>query len=98
MVKVTSSESAIGCLIDLAMHRRSIADRLIIRSADHRLPIRPLVLLLEDVRGVQVERGRGARVGAAELGVAAVADGQVLQPPVDDEIDERRRRRGCCTR
>ena len=33
--------------------------------------------------------GGGARVAAAELGVAAVADGQILQPPVDDQIDER---------
>ena len=55
----------------------------------YRRPIRPFVLLLEDVRGVEIERGRGARVGAAELGVAAVADGQVLQPAVDDQIDER---------
>ena len=28
-------------------------------------------------------------IGAAELGVAAIADGQVLQPAVDDEIDQR---------
>ena len=33
----------------------------------------------------------GARVGAAEFRVTAVADGQILQPSVDNEIDERRR-------
>ena len=33
--------------------------------------------------------GRVARVRAAELGVAAVADGQILQPAVDEQIDQR---------
>ncbi len=39
---------------------------------------------------MQVERRRRARVIAAEFGVAAVADRDVFQPPVDDEIDQRR--------
>jgi len=40
---------------------------------------------------VQVEGGRAAFVLAAELGVTAVADGEVLQSAIHDEIDERRR-------
>ena len=39
---------------------------------------------------MEVEGGRGPRIGAAELGVAAIADGDVLQASVDHEIDERR--------
>src|SRR5688572_29513529 len=35
----------------------------------------PLVLLLEDVGGVEIECGGGSRVRAAELRVAAVTDG-----------------------
>ena len=41
---------------------------------------------------MQVEGGRGARVAAAKFRVAAVADGDVLQPPVHDQIDQRRGR------
>src|SRR3954452_13439652 len=51
----------------------------------------PLVLLLEDIGGMQVEGGGGAAIRAAELGVAALADRHVLETTVDDEIDERRR-------
>jgi hypothetical protein len=39
---------------------------------------------------VQIEGGRGARVAAAEFGMAAIADGEVFEPAVDNEIDEGR--------
>ena len=39
---------------------------------------------------MQIEGGRIPRVGAAELGVAAVADREILEAPVDDQVDERR--------
>src|SRR5262249_10292253 len=48
----------------------------------------PLILLLKHVRGVQIEGGGGAFVCAAKLRVAAITDRAVLQPSVDDEIDE----------
>src|SRR6266566_189391 len=38
---------------------------------------------------MKIEGGRGPLVGAAEFGVAAVADGDVPEPSVDDEIDQR---------
>ena len=66
-----------------------LPDYPIIQLPDSPSPNPPLVLLLEDVRRVQIERRRGLRIGAAEFGVAAVADRQVLQPAVDDEIDQR---------
>src|SRR5262249_54027676 len=49
----------------------------------------PLVLQLEDVSGVEIKGGSRPCVRAAELRVAAIADGDVLEPAVDDEIDER---------
>ena len=66
-----------------------LPDYSITRLLDSPPPYPPFVLLLEDIRRVQVERGRGSGVGAAEFSVAAVADGQVLQPTVDNQIDER---------
>src|SRR5919198_49660 len=51
----------------------------------------PLVFDFEDVGRVQIEGRRGPRVFAAELGMTAIADGQIFQATVDDEIDERGR-------
>src|SRR4051812_29633094 len=55
-------------------------------------PYPPLVLQLEDVRGMQVERRCTVRERTAELRVAAIAHRQILQPSVDRQIDQRRRR------
>src|SRR5262245_49210482 len=63
--------------------------RAITQLPDSSSPYPPLILQLEHVRGVQVERRRFADVRAPELGVASIADRDVLEPPVDDEIDER---------
>src|SRR5262249_41729742 len=49
----------------------------------------PLVLLLENVSGVEIEGAGGSRVGSAEFRVAAIADGEILEPPVDNQVDER---------
>ena len=53
-------------------------------------PDAPFVFLFEDIRRVEVEGGRGARIGAAEFGVTTITDGDVLQASVHHEIDERR--------
>src|SRR5262245_11838481 len=52
-------------------------------------PYLSLVLQFQNVRGMEIERRRRARVGAAELRVAAITHGDIFQPAVDDEIDER---------
>src|SRR2546425_1903887 len=49
------------------------------------------VFQFEEIGGVKIEGRRAAFVFAAELGVTAVADGEVLQSAIHDEIDERRR-------
>src|SRR5436190_12345889 len=51
----------------------------------------PLVLPLQHVRRVQIESPRPPFVGAAKFAVAAIANGQILQAAVDDQIDQRRR-------
>src|SRR5437762_14329134 len=48
------------------------------------------VFLLEHVRRVQIEGSSGAGIRPAELRVAPVADGEVFEPSVDDEIDQSR--------
>ena len=37
---------------------------------------------------MEIEGGRGARVAAAKFGMAAIADGEVFEAAVDNEIDE----------
>src|SRR4051794_31846862 len=48
------------------------------------------ILQFEYVRGVEVEGRRGSGLGAAELRVAAVADREILQSSVNEQIDKRR--------
>ena len=50
----------------------------------------PLVLLLEDIGRMKIESRCGARISTPKFSVAPVADGEILQPSVDNEIDERR--------
>ena len=38
---------------------------------------------------MEIEGAGGSRVGSAEFRVAAIADGEIFEPPVDNEIDER---------
>ena len=70
------------------------------RSSDHRVmpltdpstvsPIRLSYSCSSTSAVCRSKAGAVRALGAAELGVAAVADGEILQPAVDDQIDERR--------
>ena len=51
-------------------------------------PLPPLVLLFQDIGGVEIEGGSRARVRPAKFGVTAVADGQDREPAVDRQVDE----------
>src|SRR5262245_25150184 len=51
----------------------------------------PLVFELEHIGSVQIERRGAALVCAAKLSMTAIADGDILQTTIDDEIDERGR-------
>ena len=49
----------------------------------------PLILLLQHIRSVKIERAGGPAVPAAKLRVAPIADGEIAEALVDREIDER---------
>src|SRR5215471_4111681 len=48
----------------------------------------PLVFLFKDVGGVKIERRRGSLVGTSELRVATIADCQLGQPAVHNQVDD----------
>src|SRR5207253_3653026 len=65
-----------------------LPDYPITRLRDSPPPYASFVFLLEHICDVQIERRCGSEIRAAEFGVAAIADRQILQSTVDKQIDE----------